>query len=237
MPFPLPANEGARLEALRRYRLLDTPIEQDFDDFAELASIICQTPIATVTLIDEHRQWFKAQRGLTSRETPREQAFCTYTILQNEILIVEDAQLDGRFAANPLVTGAPHIRFYAGVPLTDPEGFNLGSVCVIDRQPRRLSDEQFRALSAIARQTMGLMQFRRASTELAGALENMKQLRELLPICSHCKNIRNDEGYWNEVTAYLRTHAGVEFSHGICPKCLEEHYPDVYIRMLAKGKI
>jgi len=225
------------LEALRRYRILDTPIEAAFDDFAELATQICQTPIATVTLIDEHRQWFKAQRGLTDRETPREQAFCGYTILANDILVVEDAKLDTRFATNPLVLGSPHIRFYAGAPLTDPDGYNLGSICVIDREPRKLTEAQSRALQALARQVMSLMQLRRVSAELADTLANVRQLRSLLPICSHCKHIRNDEGYWNEVTAYIRAHTGVEFSHGICPDCLQDHYPDVYVRMVAQGKI
>ncbi len=237
MPIPVPKNEAARLEALRRYKLLDTPAEQAFDDFAQLAAQICQTPIASVTLVDEHRQWFKAQVGLESRETPREQALCGYTILTNEMMIVEDATLDTRFTTNPLVTAAPHIRFYAGAPLTDPEGHNLGSLCVIDRRPRTLQPEQKKALSTLARQLMTLFHLRRVSAELAEALENLKTLRSLLPICSHCKNIRSDDGYWKEVTAYIRAHTGVEFSHGICPQCLQEHHPEVYGRLLAKGKI
>ncbi len=96
---------------------------------------------------------------------------------------------------------------------------------------------QQRGLTALSRQVMSLLQLRRVSAELAESLENVRQLRSLLPICSHCKNIRNDDGYWKEVTAYIRTHTGVEFSHGICPNCLLEHHPEVYGRMLAQGKI
>ena len=146
MITPLPANETKRLKALRRYQILDTSAEQAFDDFAFLASTICQTPIALMTLVDTDRQWFKARLGLDVTETPREQAFCAHTILGSEVMVVEDATRDVRFANNALVTGDPHIRFYAGAPLMDAEGNGLGSLCVIDRQPRSLSPEQTKAL-------------------------------------------------------------------------------------------
>ena len=111
-PAPLAANETQRLDALRRYDILDTAIERGFEDLTELAAFICGTPISTVTFIDEHRQWFKSHRGLDDQETPRDQAFCAHAILQSGVLIVPDATLDDRFAENPLVTGDPHIRFY-----------------------------------------------------------------------------------------------------------------------------
>src|SRR4051794_4742328 len=116
-----------RLEALREYEILDTAPERSFDDIAKLASAICGTPIATVTLLDEHRQWFKAAVGTSDSENPINHGFCIHAIGQEDVFEVEDAMLDTRFAANPLVTGRPNIRFYAGAPLVNPEGIALGT--------------------------------------------------------------------------------------------------------------
>jgi len=224
------------LEALRRYGLLDTSPEQSFDDFAALASQICGTPIALVSLLDADRQWFKAKIGLEVSETPREQAFCAYSILSDRLTIVEDATEDARFAGNPLVTSDPYIRFYAGAPLIDSGGSALGTLCVIDRKPRKLAEGQLRALEMLARQVVKHCEMRSVAAELAAALTEVKTLRGLLPICSHCKSIKNDEGYWRSVEQYLSVQTDADFSHGICPKCLEVHYPEVHRRLLAEGK-
>ena len=238
MSAPLPSNEARRIEALRRHRLLDTPAEQVFDDFALLASTLCGTPIALMTLVDDERQWFKANVGLDGvSETPREHAFCGHTILQRDLLIVEDATRDDRFSGNPLVTADPHIRFYAGAPLIDGEGQALGSLCVIDRQPRPLTPAQGRGLEALARQVAVQIELRRTSALLADALADLKTLRGLLPICSHCKGIRNDTGYWQSVETYVMAHTDANFSHGICPACLKENHPALYERLLAEGKL
>lgn len=138
----LPPNETKRLDALIRYEILDTPAERTFDDFAFLAATICDTPMAAMSLVDASRQWFKARIGLDAPETPRENAFCAHTILGQDVMIVEDAASDKRFAENPLVTGEPRIRFYAGAPLLDGKGNALGSICVIDRQPRSITPQQ-----------------------------------------------------------------------------------------------
>ncbi len=235
--YPIPANEPERVAALRRYELLDTSSEQVFDDFAQLASFICGTPTALMTLVDEDRQWFKAKIGLELTETPRDQSFCTHTILSEDLLIVEDATADARFAANPLVTSNPHIRFYAGAPLIDSGGFGLGSLCVIDREPRRLSPEQRHALQLLARQVVALCECRLASADLASALREVRKLRGLLPICSHCKSVKNDEGYWRSLEQYLATRTDADLTHGICPNCLEEHYPGIYKRLRAQGEL
>lgn len=161
MKAELPFNEKERLEAMRNYRILDTVKEASFDDIALLASEICETPIAAVSLVDSDRQWFKSVVGLEVSETPREMAFCAHAILQPELMIVPDAQEDRRFADNPLVVGAPGIRFYAGAPLTTPQGHALGSLCVIDLVQRTLSDAQAAALRALSRQVMSQLELRR----------------------------------------------------------------------------
>lgn len=165
-----PVDEQARLAALRRYRILDTEPEEAFDDLTLLASCICGTPMALITLIDQDRQWFKSERGLGIRETARSVAFCTHAITQASILEVPDTHEDERFRHNPFVTGRPHIRFYAGAPLITPDGYALGTLCVIDTEPRHLSPEQRRALDALRHQAQAQLELRRRLDELKQAL-------------------------------------------------------------------
>lgn len=233
MSFPVPANEVRRLEALKRYELLDTGSEQTFDDFAQLASYICETPTALISLLDANRQWFKARVGMEAIETPREQAFCSHTIMGTDLMVVEDAKEDPRFSKNPLVTAGPLIRFYAGAPLVDREGFGLGSLCVIDQKPRQLKPAQEAALYQLARQVVAQFEYRRLTKQFAEILADMKTLRTLLPICAHCKSIRNDKGYWNSVEEYIVSHGDAMLSHGVCPDCLRVHYPDMCDDILA----
>lgn len=161
MKADLPANEAARLDALRSYRILDTPPETSYDDITQLASEICAAPIALVSLVDSDRQWFKSKRGLEVSETSRDVAFCAHAILQPDLLIVADAREDQRFASNPLVIAEPHIRFYAGAPLVTSQGEALGTVCVLDRVPRTLTEAQQSSLRALARQVMAQLELRR----------------------------------------------------------------------------
>jgi two-component system NtrC family sensor kinase len=171
---PIPAQDSARLAALREYAILDTLPEQAYDDLTELASFIGGAPISLISLVDKDRQWLKSTVGLGARETPRSQSFCAYTIPDARTLVVEDTLLDPRFSDNPMVLGEPGIRFYAGAPLVDPRGHVLGTICVIDREPRSLSAAQISALEALARQVMLLLEGR------LDAIENQKAAKALM---------------------------------------------------------
>ena len=162
----LPANEAARLAELRDLDILDSLPEDAYDDMTKLAAKICGVPIALVSLIDEDRQWFKARVGMESQETSRAVSFCGHAVASGKMLLVEDVRGDDRFADNPLVTGAPHVGFYAGTPLETEEGLTLGTLCVIDHVPRRLTQEQLGALEALGRQVGRLLAGRRREKEL-----------------------------------------------------------------------
>lgn len=160
--IPLPANEVQRLVALRQYHILDTPAEPAFDNLTRLIANLCQTPIAWISLVDEQRQWCKSVYGIAFTETSRTAAFCTHTILQSDLLLVPDTLADSRFRHHVCVTEAPRLRFYAGAPLVNPQGFVLGALCVADYVPRSLTLEQQEALKILAEQVMSQMELRRS---------------------------------------------------------------------------
>jgi len=159
---PLPPDEAERLATLREYRILDTPPEPIYDDLTWLASFICQTPMALVTLIDQHRQWFKSRVGFEAAETPRTESICAHAVMNpDRILEVPDTSKDRRFAGLPAIAGAPFVRFYAGAPLVGVRGHAVGTICVMDREPRTLSEDQRRALRILAVQAASQLELRR----------------------------------------------------------------------------
>ncbi|MFD2934070.1 sensor histidine kinase [Spirosoma flavum] len=176
IPPPL-AEETKRLDALKSYDILDSLPESDYDDITNLASQICQTPISLISLIDDKRQWFKSNHGLDIRETPREFSFCAHAITNpQETLIVPDSREDERFAENPLVTGDPHVVFYAGVPLVDADGLALGSLCIIDDKPKQLSQAQLVALRTLANHVVTLLALRKSNKALRQSEQRYRNL-------------------------------------------------------------
>ena len=173
-------NETRRLQVLWQYDVLDSVPEEVFDELADLAALICEAPIALISLVDEDRQWFKARVGTTLKETSRDISFCAHAILDTDVMVVPDATKDARFKANPLVTEKPKIRFYAGAPLITPDGHALGSLCVMDKVPRQLRPQQKQALQALARHVMTQLELRRHAQELQKHKEERARLQKEL---------------------------------------------------------
>lgn len=167
-----PKNESRRLKVLWQYDLLDTVPEEVFDDLTDLAAHICEAPIALISLVDEDRQWFKSRVGISVGETARDISFCAHAILKSDLFIVPDATKDPRFKNNPLVTGKDRVRFYAGAPLVTPDGYALGTLCVLDKKPRKLRPDQEQALRVLAHHVVSQLELRRHARELTAARQN-----------------------------------------------------------------
>jgi len=208
--------EWQRLTALRMYQVLDTAAEKAYDDLTMLAAAVCDAPISLVSFVDDTRQWFKARTGLTISETPREHAFCAEAICCDDTMIVADACKDPRFKNNPLVTGTPRIRFYAGAPLIVEGGFQLGTLCVIDHKPRKMRRAQRHALEVIRDAVVTQLEYRRA-------VEDVKALESLLPMCGWCRKVQleGERGdVWVELHEYVEKLGPV--SRAICPSCRKQ---------------
>ncbi len=202
---PLPENENSRLEALHRYQILDSEDEIDFNGIVELASQMCGTSVALISLVDEHRQWFKAKVGIDVKETHRDLSFCAHTIHQDDIMTVYDAHVDDRFFDNPLVTGDPGIRFYSGMPLITDEGYKLGTLCVLDQQPKEISDDQRKSLKILAKQVVNLLDLRLRNLDIKNhakvlleSKENLERAEEQAGLGSWQLEVGTGKRYWSK---------------------------------------
>lgn len=216
---PCAANEQERLAALRRYGILDTAAEADFDAITTLLSAICDTPVALISLVDKERQWFKSRVGLDAAETHRDLAFCAHAILQRDVLMVPDATLDQRFADNPLVLEDPKIRFYAGAPLITPDNHAIGTLCAIDMRPRTLSPNQLLALKTLSLHVVNLL-------ELRLKLEETRRLHQAL---EHVTAERNQ--LFANINHEMRTplNAIVGFTKRLQKRIVKDTVPDYVI--------
>ncbi|MBD2109332.1 ATP-binding protein [Nodosilinea sp. FACHB-13] len=230
---PLPDNEAERLKVLHSLSILDTAPEDSFDDLTRLASQICGTSIALVSLIDADRQWFKSRVGLLMTETHRDIAFCSHAILQSNLFLVPDTSTDERFSDNPLVTGDPHIRFYAGAPLMTSEGSAIGTLCVLDQEPRKLSVEQTESLKIISRQVARQIEQRRDLASLAQISLDVHQIGEKLRLSQErfeLATLGSSGGIWDwdmktkEVFFSPRWKNILGYADHEIPNCLEEWF-------------
>ena len=230
MPFRKLAER--RQKALEEYRIWDAKEVSQFETLTTLASTVCETPIAIISLLDSHRQWFLSRYGLNGAgaplETPLDISFCIHTISQAEegVCIVHDAQKDERFAENPFVTGEPHVRFYAGVPLITLEGVPIGALSVIDRRARELSEAQIQTLKLLAQLTIQLLESRKNSQELFGIVEELKVFEGYWNLCVYCRRLKADDT-WVQFEHFVRSHTNADFTHGVCKECMRSRPDEV----------
>jgi PAS domain S-box-containing protein len=216
---PVPQNEPQRLRALDNYDILDSLDGKDFDRITKLASIICNVPISLVSLVDEKRQWFKSAVGLDVKETPRELAFCQYAIMEPDIFEIADATKDSRFKDNALVTGNPNIRFYAGYPLVDPDGYALGTLCVIDRKPKILSDKEKEALQLLGEEVITLIVERRQKQDL-------KNFEKLFELSNDLVFVGGTDGYFTKLNPAFEKLFGWSREYMLNTSAFEFYHPD-----------
>lgn len=232
----IPENENERLRKLNDYGVLDSFVEREFDDIASLASKICNAPIALISLVDSDRQWFKSKIGLEVTETPRDISYCAHAILSDEIFQVEDSEKDERFSDNPLFLNSPNVRFYAGAPLITPEGYKIGTLCVIDNQARKLDENQLQSLRILSNNVVALLELKLKMKEmedndfiLRDILDNTEDLIQNIKL-SDGKILYANPSWLNSLEYTESEYKKLRFIDIIHPDSLE-HCMDFYKRI------
>ena len=222
MKNSMPFSEEDRLKSLEKYFLDDTSSDVALNKIVKIASVICGTQIAAVSILERDRQWFKAKVGTEISETPREYALCNYTIKGVVPVVVEDTSEDDRFKEHPLVINDPKVRFYAASPIITLEGDILGTVCAVDFTPKSLSTDKIEMLEDLADLARHTIEAHRKAQLLIQLNQNVATLGSLLPVCYKCKSVKTGRGKWELLETFLNREFGTQLSHGICKKCASE---------------
>ncbi|KIG15345.1 Diguanylate cyclase (GGDEF domain) with GAF sensor [Enhygromyxa salina] len=228
--------DNARVDTLHGYAILDSEPEPRFDALTKISSLALDLPVTLITLVDAAREWTKSAYGVELASLPTQLGFGSAAIAARQLLVIEDISTDPRFAAHPLVTGPLQLRFFAGVPLEVRCGHQIGSLCVFGQTPHAVTPRETELLLALAGQVVQMLELRRTESELEGAVQSIRTLATLIPICSHCRKVRDDENHWSTLERLVQAKTGSRFTHGICPDCVREHYPDAADELLRLGK-
>lgn len=236
-------NEGAaierrdaRVDALTEYAILDSDPEPRFDALTKILSLALDLPVAVISLVDADREWTKAAYGVAPASLPTEPGFAAEAITSGGLSVIEDVAADPRFAAHPLVTGPRQLRFFVGAPLEIECGHRIGSLWALGPEPRTLLPRETELLRTLAQQVVEMLELRRTEAQLEDAVQRIRTLASLIPICSHCRKVRDDENHWSTLERLVQAKTGSRFTHGICPECVREHYPDAADELLRLGK-
>jgi GAF domain-containing protein len=238
--------QGAAIEdrnpcvhTLHEYAMLDSDPEPRFDAITKILSLALELPVVLISLVHADREWVKVAYGVEPDAVLGELAslgFGAEVIGSADLLVVEDAAADPRFAAHPLVTGPQQLRFFVGAPLEIQGGHRIGSLCALGPTPRTLAPREAELVRMLALQVVEMLALRRTEAELEGARQRIRTLATLIPICSHCRKVRDDENHWSTLERLVQAKTGSRFTHGICPECVREHYPDAADELLRLGK-
>jgi GAF domain-containing protein len=222
-----PLREAERRAALEAYDIVDAPVEEAWDDLVRMAARICGRPMAALSVMDAAGQGFSAEVGMEREPDPPTDAACAVTLHGSDPLVVPDLSRDPRFRDNAQVRSEGGVRFYAGFPVVTPDGDTMGTLCVMDREPGALTPSQLAAMESLSRVAARELELRRTSRELADALRRAAVLEEVVPLCSTCRRVREDDEYREALGMYIARNTGSLMSHGICPECAEREFSDI----------
>lgn len=226
----------SRSEALAEYAILDSGAEARFDSLTKVAALALGQPIALISIVDAEREWIKSAYGVDALAIPNRPGFSSHVVATGEVLGVADATIDPHFCDHPLVNGPLEVRSFLGVPLRVHSGHLLGTLAVLGSGSHIHSTRDTELLLGLGQQVVELLELRRTEAQLEETAEKIRTLATLIPICSHCRKVRDEERRWSTLERLVQAKTGSRFTHGICPDCVREHYPDAAEELLARSK-